>query len=110
MGSPRPTRRNEDTVTEDDFRTDAAAKGYETPVEKDWAAHRFNDWHTHPFCLYVYILAGQMTLELETPGGRPSVTTIGPGGAIEVPVDVRHTERMGPAGARFYSAPRPPKG
>lgn len=97
-------------MTEDDYRADAAAKGYQEPNAKAWEAGRFNDWHTHPFCLYVYIVEGQMTLQLEIPGSLPTVTTIGPGGAIEVPVNVRHTERIGASGARFFSAPRPPAG
>lgn len=97
-------------MTEDDYRADAAAKGYDAPVEKNLAAGRYNDWHIHPHCLYVYVVEGQMTLELEVPGGRPAVTILEPGSTIEVPVNLRHTERMGPAGARIFSAPRPPAG
>jgi quercetin dioxygenase-like cupin family protein len=94
-------------MSEAAFRAAAADKGYGAPVEKTWAAGHFNDWHVHPFCLFVYILGGEMTLELETAAGVEAVH-LGPGGSIEVPVNVRHTERIGDTAARFLSAPRHP--
>jgi quercetin dioxygenase-like cupin family protein len=94
-------------MTEDEYRRDAAARGYDAPVQKAWRAGRFNDWHVHPFCLYVYVQSGEMTLQLEGPDG-PETVVCGPGEAVEVPVNMRHTERIGAAGTRFLSAPRHP--
>lgn len=94
-------------MTEDEFKQSARQKGYDAPVAKEWDAGHFNDWHVHPFCLYVHILEGEMTLDLETDGGIET-TVCGPGDSIEVPVNVRHTERITGPNTRFLSAPRPP--
>ena len=94
-------------MTEGEFRRAAAAKGYQPPNGKTWEAGRFNDWHTHPFDLYVHILEGEMTLQVEAGDGSVAVTTIGAGEQIEVPAEARHTERIGAAAAYFLSAPRP---
>jgi quercetin dioxygenase-like cupin family protein len=90
---------------EEAYRKSAAEKGYDTPVEKTWEAGHFNDWHRHPFCLYVHVLDGEMTLELETPAGIRTAVC-GPGDSIEVPIGLRHTERIGARPTRFLSAPR----
>ena len=93
-------------MSEAGFRKSAAEKGYDAPVEKSWDAGHFNDWHIHPFCLYVHVLDGEMILELETSAGVET-TFCGPGDSIEVPADLRHTERIGDRPTRFLSAPRP---
>ncbi|MEQ8230033.1 MAG: cupin domain-containing protein [Rhodospirillales bacterium] len=96
-------------MTEDEFRASAQDKGYDLPVEKAWNSGHFNDWHVHPFCLYVFVLEGEMTLELETDGGVET-TVCRPGDSIEVPLNVRHTERITGSQTRFVSAPRHPAG
>lgn len=94
-------------MTEDEFRRAAAAKGYQEPNPKTWEACRFNDWHTHPFDLYVHILEGQMTLDVTAADGSVTTTTIRAGENTEVPALARHTERIGGETAHFLSAPRP---
>tara|TARA_Y100000813_G_scaffold104115_1_gene74362 strand:+ start:980 stop:1267 length:288 start_codon:yes stop_codon:yes gene_type:complete len=94
-------------MTEDDFRRIATDQGYDKPNELTWLSGRFNEWHTHPFDLFVYIIDGEMTLELEV-DGKVETHPCPAGGSIEVPANVRHTERISGADTHFLSAPRHP--
>ncbi|MEQ8603192.1 MAG: cupin domain-containing protein [Marivibrio sp.] len=90
-------------MTPDDFRKEAAARGFEAPIEKSWEAGRVNAMHTHDGALYLLGLAGEMTVVYDD--GSPPVV-LGPGATVEVPGGVVHEERAGPDGVRFLAAVR----
>jgi hypothetical protein len=90
-------------MTEDDFRRDAAAKGYAEPVEKTWDAGQLNSGHTHEHTLYLRIATGTMILGIETDAGLVT-TSLTPGGTIDVPADCHHSEQAGPEGVTFLVA------
>lgn len=93
------------TMTEADFRAAAAAKGYAEPAEKTWEPGMLNAGHTHEFDLFLLITKGSMSLDVDRPDGAGTVTC-GPGDTIEVPGDVRHTEKVGADGVTFLVARR----
>lgn len=93
-------------MTEDEYRDDLRAKGYADPIKKTWEAGLTNAEHQHPHALYLWISAGEMTLE--TRGARGAVETVilGPSETIEVPALANHVERAGASGVTFLVARR----
>ena len=92
-------------MSERDYRTTAAANGYGEPMEKSLEPNRYNPHHVHDVALYLYILEGEMSLDIDGPEGLKE-TTCRPGETVEVLNDVLHTERAGPDGVRFLVAGR----
>lgn len=93
-------------MTEDEYRSDLRAKGYADPIRKVWEPGLVDDEHHHPNSLYIWVTAGQMTLDVKGERGAIDSTTIGPGEAIELPALAQHKERAGPNGVTFLVARR----
>ncbi|MEK9673159.1 MAG: hypothetical protein VW268_11760 [Rhodospirillaceae bacterium] len=91
-------------ITEQSYRTLAEAKGYGDPMQKTWEAGLYNEPHTHDVALYLWIISGDLTLELADDTGALDLTTIGPGETIEVLANLLHTERPGADGVSFLVA------
>ncbi|MEK9753360.1 MAG: hypothetical protein VW338_09135 [Rhodospirillaceae bacterium] len=92
-------------MTEQSYRATAASNGYGDPMEKSLAPDTYNAHHVHDVALYLYILEGEMSLDIDGPEGLKE-TTCRPGETVEVLKDVLHTERAGPQGCRFLVARR----
>ena len=90
-------------MTEEDYRKDAAVKGYAEPVDKTWDATHSNELHTHEQSAYLLIKAGTATLGVDTTAGLVS-TTLEPGSTIEVPAGCRHFEQAGATAVQFLVA------
>lgn len=90
-------------MNENEYRGDAAAKGYGEPITKTWDASHSNDLHTHEKSAYLLIQEGNATLGVETAAGLVS-TTLAAGSAIEVPAGCRHFEQSGGAPVTFLVA------
>lgn len=88
---------------ENDYRADAASKGYGEPVAKSWAAGHSNELHTHDQSAYLLILEGTATLGIDTAAGLVS-TSLQAGSTIEVPAGCRHFEQAGCLPVKFLAA------
>lgn len=85
------------------YRRAAAKKGYGDPAEKTLAPGVVNDNHIHDVSLFVYVLEGEFTVDVETDGKFKTNTCL-PGDVIEVPGGVAHIERIGPDGTKLLVA------
>lgn len=92
-------------MTEDDYRRDAAGKGYGEPMAKTWEPGLYNADHAHDVDLFLYILEGEVNFDIAGPDGM-ATNRRRAGETIEVPAGTAHTERIGDAGVRFLVARR----
>ena len=90
-------------MTENEYRQDAAAKGYGEPIVKTWEGNHSNDVHTHDMSAYLLIQEGAAILGVETAAGLVS-TTLAAGSTIEVPAGCRHFESAGGSAVKFLAA------
>lgn len=90
-------------MTENDYRSDAAARGYEEPVLKTWNSGHSTDIHTHEKSAYLLIKDGTATLGVETAAGMVS-TTLAAGSTIEVPAGCQHFEQATDVAVQFLVA------
>lgn len=88
-------------MTEQDYMAELARKGYPAPTTKTWEAGRLNADHTHDHALFLYILEGRMTIEMEG-----AAHDLRPGDICEVPGGLPHSEQAGAEGVRFLVAAR----
>jgi|TARA_R110000823_G_scaffold30090_1_gene86525 hypothetical protein len=82
------------SASEAAFRAKAQQDGFCDPIQKMVEADRFNAPHSHDETLFLFIQAGQLTVD--KPEG-PVVAT--PGNTITVAAGLEHTELAGPDGA-----------
>ena len=90
-------------MTENDYRTNAAARGYSKPIAKTWDAGHSNELHTHDQTAYLLITEGTATLGISTAAGLVS-TNLEAGSTIEVPAGCHHFERAEEAPVTFLVA------
>lgn len=81
-------------MTEDEFRTEAAAKGYGNVAVTEWEANADGEFHTHEFSALVMVTRGEFRLVLED-----GTQSFAPGQWCEVPEGTVHYEQAGPEGA-----------
>ncbi|MDF1750984.1 MAG: hypothetical protein P1V34_19145 [Alphaproteobacteria bacterium] len=83
------------------FRAKAQQDGFCDPLQKVVEADRFNAPHSHDDTLFLFIQAGQLTVD------KPDGSVIGtPGKTITVAAGLDHTEQAGPEGATILVARR----
>lgn len=84
------------------FEKELRERGYSEIATRDWEAGRSVPEHTHPFDARVLVLAGEVTVTWQ---GQSR--TCRAGDVFEMAAGTPHSERYGPAGARFLSGRRP---
>lgn len=90
-------------MTENDYRNDAAARGYGKPIAKIWDVGYHTDTHTHDQTAYLLVTEGTATLGVETTAGMVA-TNLEAGSTIEVPAGCHHFEQAGAAPVKFLVA------
>ncbi len=88
-------------MNEEQFRQLASEQGYGDFQAKDYVPNRDGPLHTHEFSVMLMVVAGEFSLAFED-----GATHFGPGELCELPADVLHTERAGPAGASVLLSKR----
>ncbi len=87
-------------MTEDEYRADALAKGYDEPNAKSLDAGWAVDEHTHDRSFYLLITGGEVKVACD---GGPE-QTYRTGDTIVVEAHQPHTEYAGPEGVQFLVA------
>ena len=90
-------------MNEERFRQLAHEQGYGELQTKDYAPNHDAPFHTHEFSVMLLVVGGHFTLAFEA-----GTTNYRPGEVCELAVNVMHTERAGPAGAKVLLAKRGP--
>lgn len=88
-------------MNEEQFRKLATEQGYGDFQAKDYVPNRDGPLHPHEFSVMLMVVAGEFSL-----GFEDGTTHFGPGELCELPANVMHTERAGPAGATILLAKR----
>jgi quercetin dioxygenase-like cupin family protein len=86
-----------------DFANKLAAEGYGETVDRHMEADHFNPEHAHEFDACVLVVEGEMTIARN---GKPE--TFRAGDLCTMPAGTLHTEKSGPAGARYLAGRRYP--
>lgn len=90
-------------MNEEAFRQRAREFGYGDFQTKDYVPNRDGPLHTHEFSVMLLVLGGQFGLAFED-----RTVNYAPGEVCELPANVMHAERAGPAGAKVLLAKRQP--
>jgi mannose-6-phosphate isomerase-like protein (cupin superfamily) len=91
------------SVTFKEFEARKKAEGYDTVLERQWAANAMADTHTHPFDASALVIQGGFALTL-----NGQTHHLVPGSTFEVPRGTPHAEHYGPEGATFWVSRRGP--
>jgi quercetin dioxygenase-like cupin family protein len=86
-----------------DFEKKLEAEGYAEMVDRQMEANHFNPEHAHEFDACVLLVQGEMTI---TRHGKPELFRAGDMCAMAA--GTVHTEKCGPAGARYLAGRRYP--
>lgn len=86
-----------------DFDKKLAAEGYTETVDRHMEAGHFNAEHAHDFDACVLVVEGEMTIARN---GKPE--TFRAGDMCSMAAGTLHTEKCGPAGARYLAGRRYP--
>lgn len=86
-----------------DFAKKLTAEGYTETVDRQMEADHFNAEHAHDFDACVLVVEGEMTIARN---GKPE--TFRAGDMCAMPAGTLHTEKCGPAGARYLAGRRYP--
>jgi len=88
-------------MNQTDFEKKLAAEGYGEMVDRTMAANQFNPEHVHEFDAHVLVVDGEMTI---TRHGKAKVFRAGD--MCSLTAGTPHTEKCGPAGARYLAGRR----
>lgn len=88
-------------MTFEAFEAEARGQGFDEVVERAWAPFKVLESHTHPFALRALVVQGEMWLTVGN-----DVQHLRPGDAFALDRDVRHSERYGAEGAKYWVARR----
>lgn len=88
-------------MDEEQFRQRARELGYGELQTKEYVPNKDGPLHTHEFSVMLLVLGGQFSLAFED-----ATIDYRPGEVCELPANVMHTERAGPAGAKVLLAKR----
>ncbi len=83
------------------FETEIRAQGYSDVVDREMPAHHVNPEHRHEFDARLLVLEGEMTIACN--GGE---RTYRAGDTFAMTAGTPHTEKCGPAGARYLAGRR----
>jgi len=86
-------------ITFQEFEAEATAQGCDEVFERAWPPHHSTPPHVHEFSVQGLVTAGDMFLTL---GGEER--HLRAGDRFEVAAGVRHAERYGEQGARYWAA------
>ncbi len=81
-------------MTEDEFRSELAARGYNEPRNAEFEPHADGDLHSHDFSAMAMVTKGEFRLGLED-----ETRVMGVGDWCEVAAGELHSEHAGPVGA-----------
>jgi hypothetical protein len=91
--------------TFEEFSTQASAQGFDEILQREWEANLFLDTHRHPFVVHARVARGELWLTVGE-GQAAQTRHLQAGDEFDLPHDVPHAERYGPAGATFWVARR----
>ena len=81
-------------MTEDEFRTELAARSYGEPRNAVFEPHADGEFHSHDFSAMAMVTEGEFRLGLED-----DTLVMKAGDWCEVPAGTLHSEQAGPVGA-----------
>jgi quercetin dioxygenase-like cupin family protein len=84
-----------------EFESECHAQGYHEIVDRRMDANTTNPEHSHEFDARLLVLEGDLTIARE--GGEQLYRA---GDTLEMTAGCQHTERSGPAGARYLAGRR----
>lgn len=84
-----------------DFEKKLQAEGYGETVDRRMEPNQFNPEHSHEFDACVMVVEGEMTISRH---GKPE--TFRTGDVCTMAAGTPHTEKSGPAGARYLAGRR----
>ena len=84
------------------YRAKLTAEGFGEPTLREQPADKFVDRHTHDFAACLLFLEGEFTVATDD-----TTTTCHAGDVFELAPNIPHTERSGPAGAKYWAATKP---
>jgi quercetin dioxygenase-like cupin family protein len=91
--------------TFEEFSAQASAQGFDEVLTREWDAGLFLDTHRHPFVVHARVARGELWLTVGE-GDAAHTRHLQAGEAFDLPRNVPHAERYGPAGATFWVARR----
>jgi hypothetical protein len=91
--------------TYEEFSKQASAQGFDEVLQREWDAGLFLDTHRHPFVVHARVARGELWLTVGE-GEGASTRHLQAGEEFDLPREVPHAERYGPAGATFWVARR----
>jgi len=87
------------TITFEEFRSDAMARGFDEALERHWEPGQVVAEHRHPFSAAALVVEGEMWLT-DAEGTRHLL----PGDTFTLEAQTPHDERYGPNGATYWVA------
>ena len=85
-------------MTEDEFRSELAARGYGEPRSFEFAPDADGEFHSHKYSAMVMVTEGEFRLGLED-----ETRAFEPGEWCEVAAGTMHLEQAGPSGATILA-------
>lgn len=89
------------TMNFDQFEREALAQGFDTVLERQWAAQTVVTEHSHPFDAKALLVAGELWLTMGA-----ETKHLQPGDGFNLSRGTPHSERYGAEGATFWVARR----
>jgi mannose-6-phosphate isomerase-like protein (cupin superfamily) len=88
-------------TTYESFEAEARRRGFDTVLERQWAADTVLDTHTHDFGVWARVVQGELWLSCDG-----QTAHLQPGDEFTLPAGVPHAERYGVQGAAYWVARR----